>query len=191
MNTKINKLSIVVLTSIVLLFGCSKDFLDMNQPGVRTVGTFYKTDADATAAIMSCYNMMKAQNASIWTSFWMVKESLSDDIYTGGENSGDRPEYQELNTFTFGSTNSCITNIYRYIYMTIYRANLIVDNIKDPTPYQKTVIAEAKAIDRTGDMAADRVERLALAAKALRTARIDNQHVGRLQMRCDIVSVYR
>jgi len=146
MNTKINKLSIVVLTSIVLLFGCSKDFLDMNQPGVRTVGTFYKTDADATAAIMSCYNMMKAQNASIWTSFWMVKESLSDDIYTGGENSGDRPEYQELNTFTFGSTNSCITNIYRYIYMTIYRENLIVDNIKDPTPYQKTVIAEAKAI---------------------------------------------
>jgi hypothetical protein len=146
MKTKINKISIVILASIVLLFGCSKDFLDMNQPGVRTVATFYKTDADATAAVMSCYNMMKAQNGSIWTSFWMVKESLSDDIYTGGENSGDRPEYQELNTFTFGPTNSCITNIYRYIYMTIYRANLIVDNIKNPTEYQKKVIAEAKAI---------------------------------------------
>ncbi|HEY4789016.1 MAG TPA: RagB/SusD family nutrient uptake outer membrane protein [Bacteroidales bacterium] len=146
MKTRINKIGLVILTSFILLFGCSKDFLDMNQPGVRTLSQFYKTDDDATAAIMSCYNMMMALQASSWTSFWMTKESLSDDIYTGGESSGDRPEYQELNTFTFGPTNSPITNIYRYIYMTIYRANLIVDNVKGETDYQKGVIAEAKAI---------------------------------------------
>jgi len=118
----------------------------MNQPGVTQVTNYYKTDADATGAIMSCYNMMRAMNSSVWTSFWMTKESLSDDIYTGGENSGDRPEYQELNKFTFGPTNGPITNIYRYSYMVIYRANMIVDNFKTPTTYQKTVIAEAKAI---------------------------------------------
>jgi len=118
----------------------------MNQPGVRTLAEFYKTDDDATAAVMSCYNMMMALQASTWTSFWMTKESLSDDIYTGGESAGDRPEYQELNTFTFGPTNGPITNVYRYMCMIIYRANMIVDNFKEPTPYQKAVIAEAKAI---------------------------------------------
>jgi hypothetical protein len=146
MKTKFYKQFTVALISLLFLAGCSSSFLDMNQPGVTQVTNYYKTDADATGAIMSCYNMMRAMNSSVWTSFWMTKESLSDDIYTGGENSGDRPEYQELNKFTFGPTNGPITNIYRYSYMVIYRANMIVDNFKTPTTYQKTVIAEAKAI---------------------------------------------
>ncbi|MDP4271570.1 MAG: RagB/SusD family nutrient uptake outer membrane protein, partial [Bacteroidota bacterium] len=145
MKTIIKKILPLALVAI-LFTGCAKDFLDVDQKGVRTIATFYKTDADATSAIASCYNMLRAMNASVWTSFWMTKESLADDIYCGGENSGDRPEYQELNTFTFGPTNSPITNIYRYSYMVIYRANLIIDNIKNPTPYQKLVIAEAKAM---------------------------------------------
>lgn len=146
MKTKFYKKFTVVLVSLLFLAGCSSDFLDIQQQGVTKVTDFYKTDTDATGAIMSCYNMMRAMNASVWTSFWMTKESLSDDIYTGGENAGDRPEYQELNTFTFSSTNDPITKIYKYSYMVIYRANMIVDNFKTPTPYQKIVIAEAKAI---------------------------------------------
>lgn len=146
MKTKHYKHIATALVTFLFLSGCSSDFLDTQQPGVTKVTDFYKTDADATGAIMGCYNMMRAMNASIWTSFWMTKESLSDDIYTGGQNSGDRPEYQELNTFTFGPTNSPITNIYKYSYMVIYRANMIVDNFKTPTAYQKIVIAEAKAI---------------------------------------------
>ena len=146
MKTKFYKKFTIALVSLIFLAGCSSNFLDIQQQGVTKVTDFYKTDADATGAIIGCYNMMRAMNSSVWTSFWMTKESLSDDIYTGGENAGDRPEYQELNTFTFGSTNSPITNIYRYSYMIIYRANMIVDNFKTPTPYQKIVIAEAKAI---------------------------------------------
>ena len=118
----------------------------MNQQGVRTEDQFYKTDDDATAAVMSCYNMIATMNNSSWTSFWMVKESLSDDILCGGQSPSDQTDYQALNTFTAGPTNPFITNIYRYLYMTIYRANLIVDNFKTPTVYQKAVIAEAKAI---------------------------------------------
>src|ERR1035437_4074662 len=146
MKTKSYKQFTVALISLLFLAGCSSSFLDMEQPGVTQVKNYYKTDADATGGIISCYNMMRAMNSSVWTSFWMTKESLSDDIYTGGENSGDRPEYQELNKFTFGPTNGPITNIYRYSYMVIYRANMIVDNFKTPTPYQKIVIAEAPAI---------------------------------------------
>ena len=146
MKTKYYKQFTVALVSLLFLAGCSSNFLDIQQQGVTKVTEFYKTDADATGGIMGCYNMMRGLQASSWTSGWMTKESLSDDIYTGGQNAGDRPEYQELNTFTFTTTNSPITNIYRYQYMVIYRANMIVDNFKAPTPYQKIVIAEAKAI---------------------------------------------
>ena len=146
MKTKYYKQIAIALVSLLFLAGCASDFLDIQQQGVTKVTDFYKTDADATGAIMGCYNMMRGLQASSWTSAWMTKESLSDDIYTGGENAGDRPEYQELNTFTFGTTNSPITNIYKYQYMVIYRANMIIDNFKTPTAYQKLVIAEAKAI---------------------------------------------
>ena len=146
MKTKYFKQIAIAFISLLFFAGCASNFLDIQQPGVTKVTDFYKTDADATGAIMGCYNMMRGLQASSWTSAWMTKESLSDDIYTGGENAGDRPEYQELNTFTFGTTNSPITNIYKYQYMVIYRANMIIDNFKTPTAYQKLVIAEAKAI---------------------------------------------
>ena len=136
----------MVLACTILLCGCSKSFLDTKQPGVTDINDFFKTDADGTQAIMACYNMLDALNASIWTSMWMAKASLCDEIYTGGANSGDRPEYQELTTFTFGPTNSVITNIYRYAFMTIYRTNKIVDGFTSPTPYQALVVAEAKTI---------------------------------------------
>jgi len=146
MKTKYYKQIAIALVSLLFLAGCASDFLDIQQKGVTKVTDFYKTDADATGAIMGCYNMMRGLQASSWTSMWMTKESLSDDIYTGGQSSSDRPEYQELNTFSFGTTNSPITNIYKYQYMVIYRANMIIDNFKTPTAYQKLVIAEAKAI---------------------------------------------
>jgi hypothetical protein len=136
----------MVLACALLLCGCKKSFLDTKQPGVTDINDFFKTDADGTEAIMACYNMLDALNASIWTSMWMAKASLCDEIYTGGQNSGDRPEYQELTTFTFGPTNSVITNIYRYAFMTIYRTNKIVDGFTSPTPYQALVVAEAKTI---------------------------------------------
>ena len=91
MKTKFYKKFITALVSLLFLAGCSSNFLDIQQPGVTKVIDFYKTDADATGAIMGCYNMMRAMNASVWTSFWMTKESLSDVIYTGGENAGVRP----------------------------------------------------------------------------------------------------
>jgi len=146
MKTRITKYSLILLLSGCLLFGCSESFLDMDQVGVTSIDDFFKTDADGTQAIMACYNMLTTMNGSIWTSMWMAKMSLCDEIYTGGENSGDRPEYQELTTFTFGPTNAVITNVYRYTYMAIYRANKIVDGFSDPTPYQELVIAEAKTI---------------------------------------------
>ena len=90
MKTKFYKKFTIALVSLIFLAGCSSNFLDIQQQGVTKVTDFYKTDADATGAIIGCYNMMRAMNSSVWTSFWMTKESLSDDIYTGGENAGDR-----------------------------------------------------------------------------------------------------
>jgi len=142
----INKLSIAILASVVLLFGCSKEFLDTTPQGVISPDQFYKTDADATSAVSAVYQMYEAIYASPWSSMWMLKELPSGDILCGGGSRGDQSNYEEIAEFRYGSNNQVITNVYSMAYYTILRANLVVDNIKGTGAYQKYVVAEAKTL---------------------------------------------
>jgi hypothetical protein len=146
MKTKIYKLSRIVLAALILLIGCSKDFLDTEPQGLISQNDFYKTDEDATAAILSCYNMLQALNNSPWSSSWMLKTFASDEIYSAGSKQGDQPAADEINQYKFGSNNAIIRDVYRMSYYTIFRANLVIDKFKPENDYKKAVIAEAKTI---------------------------------------------
>lgn len=146
MKTKIYKLSLIVIAFITLCLGCSKDFLDTKPLGVISPDQFYKTDVDATGAVMSCYQMFEAINASPWTSLWMLKELPSGEVLCGGGKRNDQPPYEEIAEFRFGSNNSVITQVYGMAYYTILRTNLVVDNVVSDNEYKKTVIAEAKTL---------------------------------------------
>jgi hypothetical protein len=146
MMKTINKLSIIILSSIVLFFGCSKDFLDNTPQGEVSPDQFYKTDADATSAVAAAYQMYEAIYASPWSSLWMLKELPSGDILCGGGSRGDQSPYEEIAEFRYGSNNSVITNVYSMAYMTIVRTNLVIDNLKTDNDYKKYVVAEAKTL---------------------------------------------
>ena len=146
MKTKIYKYITIILASTTVLFGCTKDFLDQNQLGAIPVDQFYKTDADATNAIAACYNYMQTINSSWVSSLWMMKESLSDDIYSGGQNAGDQAAYTQLGAYNFESDNGIILNNYQYIRNIIGRTNTLIDKLPGTTPYQKLVLGEAKTI---------------------------------------------
>jgi hypothetical protein len=146
MKTIIKKLSIIFLASIILLFGCSKSFLDTQPTGSIPPDQFYKTDADATEAVMACYNMLADINMTTWQSLWMLKTFASDEVYSGGAKQADQPAADEINQFKFGSNNTIIRDVYRMEYWIIYRANAVIDNVKPDNAYRKAVIAEAKTI---------------------------------------------
>ena len=132
MKTKINKLSIIVLASILLLFGCSKDFLDTKPKGVIPQQDFYKTDKDGTEAVMACYNMLQAFYSTPWQNVWMLKALASGDLYSGGAKQDDQPAADEINQFKYESNNAIIRDTYSQAYYIIYRANMIIDNFADP-----------------------------------------------------------
>jgi SusD family. len=146
MMKTINKLSIAFIASIVLLFGCSKDFLDTNPQGSIPPDQFYLTDADATSAVAAAYQMNQALYASPWTSMWMLKELPSGDILCGGGSRGDQSNYEEIAEFRYGSNNNVITQVYSMAYYIILRTNLVIDNVKGDNAYRKYVIAEAKTL---------------------------------------------
>jgi len=146
MKTKIFKLLFSILVCATIMWGCSKNFLDMSPYGTVATSSFYKTDADATNGIAAVYNYMDALYSSVWSSLWMFKETLSDEIYSGGQNEGDQAAYTQLGAYIFDPTNSIITNNFQYLYAVIQRCNILINNLPGTTPYQQVVMGEAKCI---------------------------------------------
>ena len=73
MKTKIKRISIIVFASTLLLFACSKNFLDTQPRGVLTVDNFYKTDDQVAAGALDCYDMTQDQQFAIWSSSYLVR----------------------------------------------------------------------------------------------------------------------
>lgn len=146
MKTKIIKLLLSILVFAAIMWGCSKNFLDQQPLGTVATGSFYKTDADATNGIAAVYNYMETINSSWVSSLWMMKETLSDEIYAGGQNAGDQAAYTQLGAYIFDPTNSIITANYTYLCAIIQRCNILINNLPGNTPYQKLVLGEAKCI---------------------------------------------
>jgi len=104
-------LTIVVL--IVVTTACSKEFLETDPVGKAAVSTFYKTDEDATMAVMATYDILQWMYARDWNSAYLVKTFPSDESLTGGGDAGDQPPFQELDIFTYSAGNPTITSVDR------------------------------------------------------------------------------
>ena len=136
--------SLVVVTLIILSTACRKDFLQVDPIGKMSVEKFYKTDEDANRAVIAAYDILQWMNARDWNSSYLVKTFPSDESNVGGGDAGDQPPYQELGKFTYGPSNATITAVWQSNYFGIYRANLVINNVKPETDFRKRVIAEAK-----------------------------------------------
>ncbi|UBM62518.1 RagB/SusD family nutrient uptake outer membrane protein [Candidatus Sulfidibacterium hydrothermale] len=146
MKTKVFKNIILTALFVFILSGCQKDFLDTTPEGKIPMDEFYKTDQQAEGALMAVYDIFQSLNARPWSSMWMLKTLLSDEVYTGGGGRGDQPDYEEINEFRFGASNPVISWLFQFSYQGIYRANLVIQNVKPDDAVKKRIIAEAKTL---------------------------------------------
>jgi hypothetical protein len=131
----------VVSLAIGLTFFTScEDQLTVDQQGATSVESFYQTDEDANQAIAAVYFQ--------WRSFanidFLMKNNLSDDIYSGGGSRGDFTETEQINEYTFSISNFVLSDYFSGLYTLIYRANLVINNFADDSSIKKRSIAEAK-----------------------------------------------
>lgn len=115
----------------IMITACSKDFLEVDPIGKMSVEKFYKTDEDASRAIIAAYDILQWMNARDWNSSYLVKTFPSDESNVGGGDAGDQPPYQELGKFTYGPSNAPITAVWQSNYFGIYRCNLVLNNVTD------------------------------------------------------------
>ena len=123
----------LALCSLAVFASCN-DLLDLQQKGVTTPSTFYKTDDEAMAAAANLYSAF-AGNAY---NYEINKTGLADEVYIGGTGFA----HNDVNEYCYTADNSSLQDLFTGYYSILYAANLITDNVEPDTDVKKQVYAE-------------------------------------------------
>lgn len=136
--------------------GCESR-LDIDQKGVTSVDNFYKTDADAEAALVAAYasfatNVPGRGAGYIYTPYKFMLNNGGDDMFAAGSNFGDNDFSAALNEYRYDSGLGIINEFYSGLFQSVYTANLVIDNFKNGLPdgtqtaVTKRTVAEARVL---------------------------------------------
>lgn len=143
----------VLLTSLLMIFSCSDDFLTKEPPGVAA-GSVIQTPEGVEALLVGVYERM--QNGSsmfggAMTSDWTYAGGCSDDAYKG-TSAGDQSNYNLLERYEALPNNPYLNERWTLCFDGVARSNVCLEFLwttqAGPTPISDTratqIEAEAK-----------------------------------------------
>ena len=144
MKTRIYYYIYAILFLIVFgTYSCSDEFLQYDQRGTQTVGSFYQTDEQAFEALISVFN--RWQDGIGWN-FLYLQQALSDESYAGGGARGDNGgSLEEINEYRFTPSTGSFKGYYSWMYDCINRSNLVINNVKPDTGNKALCVSMAHA----------------------------------------------
>lgn len=143
--------SLLAIAATVPFTSC-EDRLDIEQKGVTAIENFYKTDADAEAALVAAYanfatNVPGRGAGYIYTPYKFLLNNSADDMYAAGSNFGDNDFSAALNEHRLDSGLGIVNEFYSGLYNSIYACNLVIDHFAEgTTEVQKRCVAEARVL---------------------------------------------
>lgn len=140
---KSNNFLIVAALSILItgFSSCQNDFLDEDPQSFLSPTNFYKTDADAYAALVSVYNGLRPIYSQDMT---FVGDLAGEQTNPGTGSNTDRTD---IDNFTVQSSNLVLTGNWNNNYVVINRANTVLERIPGidmPAANKEQYIAEAR-----------------------------------------------
>jgi starch-binding outer membrane protein, SusD/RagB family len=133
------------LTLVLFAGGCAKEFLDREPISELTEGNFFKTRADAEAALVAAYDALQSEYY-IFDRF-INGDVIADNCYAGGDN----PNNFQLDEFKVTPINQNVERDWRYLYEGISRASAVLDNVANMT---SSDLSEARKQEILGEAAA-------------------------------------
>jgi starch-binding outer membrane protein, SusD/RagB family len=151
------KYFLLLFISALAFTGCDESLLDIDQKGVLSADDFYKTDADATAALVGVYfdsfkNFAKADAEYNYGPLFGLTNFQADDMYLAGSGSDDCVSQREYQQFRYGNDNSVPLQAYTAFYRSIHKCNLVITNFTEAklgsplTATMKQCVAEARVM---------------------------------------------
>jgi hypothetical protein len=118
---------VVILAGLQLLGGCKK-YLDISPQERVLLDNYYKTPADAFAALVSIYDRFGFQSGGLYDKV-AIMDAASDDHVAGGGGPSDINDLQVVNNFTLNSTTGPQGYLWNKGYAGIFRANVFLSKI--------------------------------------------------------------
>lgn len=145
---------IVVMCAAALVTSCDEDKLDIQQKGVTPISEFYKTDADAEAAMTAAYqgfnwNVTGWNGTSTYNALNFAFNLCGDDVLAAGEKPFDNDFAGAVNEFRYDNSNAVISNAYLNFIYSIFYDNLVInyfDGDNATSPIKKRCVAEARVL---------------------------------------------
>lgn len=140
---KINKIIIMSL-ALLSLMACTN--LDEEPVGLLAPQSFFKTQADAEAAVMGGYSWIESE--FLYGRRLLIVLQLAGDMCDIGD-IGTPAQRVQVNNFTADSNNGAVTDMWPAFYQVIGAANSAISGIPGVEmneDYKNQLIAEAKMI---------------------------------------------
>jgi len=127
--------------------GCKRE-LNVNSQERVTMDNFYKTEADALAALVSVYDRFGFQTGGLYDKS-AIMDVAGDDQLAGGGGPSDINDLQVMQNYTLSSQQGPQGYLWNKGYSGIYRANVFlskIDGISMDAAKKARMIAEVKTM---------------------------------------------
>lgn len=139
-----NIIRIIIGFQLVMLMGCSDDFLNQPPRASLSVGSFPTSETDAIQATNAVYNSLRAWHIN--TGGFPLLDIMADDAEKGS-NPGDGNVIAVYDRFEHQVTEGSVERWYKALYEAIKRANLGINEIPKidmDVDLQNRLIAETR-----------------------------------------------
>ena len=139
---KLNKLNIVVMTTIAMIYSCSDDQLNIENPNNLSADSFWSTENDVQQGLIAAYAALQLDGLFGGSS--ATQHPVRSD--TGRPNNWNANAIG-LNKLAFNENSDIVKKRWRDCYIGIYRANQVLvklDKIDLSVSTKKQIEAEAR-----------------------------------------------
>lgn len=120
---------VILLAIFSSVTACKKDFLDKKPIVGVTEENFYRTEADALAAVNAAYATLQFQLSPAGHFRWFWGDIMSDDAIKGGSSDNDVNTLLQLETFKGPKTTDLLESEWEADFEGIYRANVVLERV--------------------------------------------------------------
>jgi hypothetical protein len=114
-----------VTIALMVIFSCSKDFLDVSPDDTINPDTFYQTEADAIAGAFSVYELLSSNDP--YERYHMIGRNVwSDDAWGTSFTAG---QYEPIGQGTHSPSFGMINQVWGFFYNMIRRSNVFLANV--------------------------------------------------------------
>ncbi len=115
-----------IALTLFILTGCDSDFLELQPEGAPTLATFWKTEADVTAATNGLYIMNDFQG-TYGRGMHLYSLIPSDDFIVGKS----KGQIEDIKNFYTDGSGSYTRDIWSKHFIVVKRANDIINNVTE------------------------------------------------------------